>query len=73
MSLLWPLNFKVAWDFSGGQWLRIRLPMQETWVQFLVQEDSTCRRAAKPCATTSEPALENSSCSPQLAKALTKQ
>ena len=30
------------------QWLRIRLPMQETWVQSLVQEDLTCHRASKP-------------------------
>ena len=30
------------------QWLRIHLPMQETWVQSLVWEDSTCHRAAKP-------------------------
>ena len=29
-------------------WLRIRLPMQGTWVRSLVQEDSTCRRAANP-------------------------
>ena len=27
------------------QWIRIHLPMQETQVQSLVQEDSTCRRA----------------------------
>ena len=31
-----------------AQWLRIRLPMQETWVQSLVQEDPTCRGATKP-------------------------
>ena len=30
------------------QWLRICLPMQGTWVRSLVQEDPTCRRAAKP-------------------------
>ena len=30
------------------QWLRIHLPMQETWVQSLLQEDRTCRRATKP-------------------------
>ena len=30
------------------QWLRIRLPMQETWVRALVQEDLTCRGATKP-------------------------
>ncbi|KAJ8782003.1 hypothetical protein J1605_010516 [Eschrichtius robustus] len=31
-----------------AQWLRIRLPMQGTRVQALVQEDPTCCRAPKP-------------------------
>ncbi|XP_059757374.1 brain and acute leukemia cytoplasmic protein isoform X2 [Balaenoptera ricei] len=31
-----------------AQWLRIRLPMQWTRVQSLVQEDPTCRGATKP-------------------------
>ena len=30
------------------QWLRIYLPMQGTWVWFLLQEDSTCHRATRP-------------------------
>ena len=30
------------------QWIRICLPMQGTWVQFLVREDSTCCGATKP-------------------------
>ena len=30
------------------QWLRIRLPMQGTWVRALVWEDPTCREATKP-------------------------
>ena len=30
------------------QWLRIRLPMQETQVRALVREDPTCHRATKP-------------------------
>ena len=30
------------------QWLRLWLPMQGTWVQFLVQEGPTCHRTAKP-------------------------
>ena len=30
------------------QWLRICLPIQGTWVPSLVQEDSTCLRAARP-------------------------
>ena len=29
-------------------WLRIYLPVQETWVRALVWEDPTCRRATKP-------------------------
>ena len=31
-----------------AQWLRIRLPMQGTWVQALVREDATCHGATKP-------------------------
>ena len=31
-----------------AQWLRIRLPMQETPVRALVQEDPTCHGATKP-------------------------
>ena len=30
------------------QWLRIHLPMQGTWVQALLQENTTCRGVAKP-------------------------
>ena len=38
---------------SGGtslvaQWLRIRLPMQGTWVWSLLREDPTCHGATKP-------------------------
>ena len=29
------------------QWLRIHLPVQGTWVQSLVQEDSMCCRVTK--------------------------
>ena len=50
--------------FPGGQWLRIRLSMQETWVQALVPEDTTCRGATKPMhhnywACTLEPTSHN--------------
>ena len=31
-----------------AQWIRIHLPMQGTWVQYLVWEDSTCHGATKP-------------------------
>ena len=39
-----------AWPGASlvAQWLRIRLPMQETWVPALVREDPTCRGATKP-------------------------
>ena len=47
-----------------AQWLRIRLPMQGTWVRALVREDPTCRGATKPVchnywACTLEPASHN--------------
>ena len=49
-------NFKLAfiikkqacWASLVAQWLRIHLPMQETWVQALVRDDPTCCRATKP-------------------------
>ena len=31
-----------------AQWLRIRLPVPETWVRALVWEDPTCHGATKP-------------------------
>ena len=31
-----------------AQWLRIRLPMQGTWVRALAREDPTCRGTTKP-------------------------
>ena len=31
-----------------ANWLRIRLPMQGTWVWSLVQEDPTCLKATQP-------------------------
>ena len=37
------------------QWLRIRLPMQGTWVQSLAQKDPTCCRATNPCDATPKP------------------
>ena len=36
------------------QWLRIYLPMQGTWVRFLVQKDFTCCKATKPMCHTTE-------------------
>ena len=37
-----------CWTSLVGQWLRICLPMQESWVWSLVLEDPTCHGAAKP-------------------------
>ena len=46
---LTPLGSK---DFVGTslvvQWLRVLLPMQGTWVHFLVLEDPTCLGATQP-------------------------
>ena len=39
---------KETWASLVAQWLRIRLPMQGTQVQALVQEDPTCHGATKP-------------------------
>ena len=43
-------------------WLRIRLPVQGTWVRALVWEDPTCRGTAKPVRRSSR------ACKPQLLK-----
>ena len=41
---------KTVWDWTSlvVQWLRIHLPRQETRIQSLVWEDSTCCGANKP-------------------------
>ena len=39
---------KLGWTSLVVQRLRICLPMHETWVGSLVQEDSTCLGATKP-------------------------
>ena len=56
-KLVRPL-WKIVWRFLKklktlgaslvAQWLRIRLPMQGSWVRALVREDPTCRGATKP-------------------------
>ena len=38
----------LPWDFLVVQWLRIHLPIQETHVQSLVQENPKCHGATKP-------------------------
>ena len=47
-----------------AQWLRIRLPMQRTWVWALVQEDPTCRGATRP-ASHNYWACASGACAPQ--------
>ena len=62
----WKMWFKNRWKWTSlvAQWLRIRLPVQGTWVRALVQEDPMCRRATKPVchnywACALEPVLRN--------------
>ena len=40
-----------------AQWLRIRWPVQETWVCALVRKIPHAAGQLSPCATTTEPAL----------------
>ena len=45
-----------------AQWLRVRLPMQGTWVRAPVREDLTCCGATKPvCHNYRACALESAS------------
>ena len=41
-------KYAIPWDFPMVHLLRIHLPMQEAWVQFLVREDLRCCGATKP-------------------------
>lgn len=41
-----------------ASWIRMRVPMQGTRVQSLLQEDSTRQRAPGPMATATEPVLQ---------------
>ena len=38
---------KASGSFLVEQWIRICLPVWETWVHSLVQEDTTCHGAGK--------------------------
>ena len=38
----------TTYGTSLVQWLRIHLPMQETWIPSLIQEGPTCGGATKP-------------------------
>ena len=40
-------TYKETWTFRVVLWLRLHLPLQGTWVRFLVQEDPTCHEATK--------------------------
>ena len=42
------MKLEHSWTSVVAQWLRIRLPVQGTWVQSLVWEDPTCHGATKP-------------------------
>ena len=57
---------KLYWDLPGVQWLRIHLPMQETWVLSPLQENPTYLVATKPMhhnydtqIATTEPVYSN--------------
>ena len=41
-------------DFPVVRWLGIHLPMQGTWVQFLIWEDATCRGYLGPHTISTE-------------------
>ena len=63
-TFLKTLKIELPGTSLVAQWLRIRLPMQGTWVQALFREDPTCRRATKPVshsywACALEPASHN--------------
>ena len=51
-------------EFPGGPVVKIRLPVQGTWVQSLIPEDPTCLGALSPCPqllspSTLEPVLHS--------------
>ena len=48
VEVYWHINFSCVGLPWWAQWLRIRLPMQGTWVQTLGLYDPTCHRATKP-------------------------
>ena len=43
-----------TWASQVVQWLRICLPMQETWVRSLIWEDSICRCYAQVAKSPSD-------------------
>ena len=45
---IFQLKSNCSWVSLVAQCYRIRLPMQETGVRSLIQEDPRCRRATKP-------------------------
>ena len=40
------IKIRITWDFSGGSG-KEHLPVQETWVRSLIQEDPTYHGATK--------------------------
>ena len=55
-----------------AQWLRIRLPIQGTWVRSLVREDPTCHGATETVCTTTE-ACAPRACAAQQEKPLQRE
>ena len=47
-SSVWWIKTTTIGASLVAQWLRVRLPMQETRVRALVWEDPTCRGATRP-------------------------
>ena len=52
-----PQKTRVAKTSLVAQWLRIRLPMQGTWVLALVREIPHAAEQLSLCTTTTEPAF----------------
>ena len=54
----------LLWASLVAQWLRVRLPMQGTWVRALVWEDPTCHGATRPVSHNYW-ACASGACAPQ--------
>ena len=48
LDLKGEVKLKCVGILPVALWIKIHLPVQRSWVPCLVQEDSTCCRAAKP-------------------------
>ena len=52
LSMVFPRQESWSGALLVAQWWRIHLPMQGTWVRFLVWKDPTCHGAIKPVCHT---------------------